>query len=298
MKVGIVVISFNHYLFTKFCIDSIIDNTARDMFKLCLVDNGSTDYTKTWAGMCTLDGTLDHFINNDANLGACKASNQGVQWCLEQEDLTHILVMANDHIVTPSWLPQMLISPFDCVNPFVFHSVKGMRSLCPSIGKLVDFYKPLRLKYLQEDNEENMNYVLDKTYNGSINKFSEVFASAYKNDPWKAFTFIPWPGLILYKKEVIETVGLKDEEFLKFDLASYADIDYYVRVYQAGFTSGVVKTSYVHHWGSITTRKLGLKQENTTGYVNNEQGAYKYFIKKWECNPHDLRPLLKTGGNK
>lgn len=295
MKVGIIVISFNHYLFTKYCIDSIVENTDRDLYKLCLVDNGSTDYTKTWAGVSTHNGTLDHFINNDTNFGACKASNQGVEWCLQQEDLTHILVMANDHIVTRGWLNYMLEAPFDCVNPFVFHSVKEIRALCPWIGKYVEKYKPLRLKHLQEDNESDMNYVLEKTYNTSLNEFSELFAIINRKFPYAKFTFIPWPGLIMYKREVIEEVGMKDEEYLKFDLASYADIDYYVRVYKAGFTSGLTKLAYVHHWGSITTRKLGLKQEIQTGYKNNERGAYMHFIDKWGCDPHNLTPLLKEG---
>lgn len=292
MKVGIIVISFNHYLFTKFCIDSIERNTPRELYKICLVDNGSIDYTKTWAGVSVNNGNLDHFINNDKNFGACKASNQGVKWCLEQDDLTHILVMANDHVVTPGWLESMLTAPYDCINPFVFHSVSHIRALYPTIGKLIDGYKKLRLKYLQEDNEEHMNYVLNTTY-GNLDEFSKIFTDKFSENPFRTFHFIPWPGLILYKKEVINEVGLKDEEFLKFDLASYADIDYYVRVYRAGFSSGLVMTSYVHHWGSITTRKLGLKQENTTGYKNTEQGAYQYFIKKWGCNPHNLGPLLK-----
>jgi len=293
MKVGIIIISFNHYLFTKFCLDSIINNTPRDLYSICLVDNGSTDSTKEWATTLKKDGRLDHFISNDTNLGACKASNQGVSWALDQSELTHILVMANDHIVTKGWLPNMLKSPFDCVNPFVFHSIKQIRALHPPIGSVIDGYKKLRLQYLQEDNEGLMNHVLTTTYNGKLEKFAKTFTNSFVLDPFVSSTFILWPGLIMYKRKVIETVGLKDEEYLKFDLASYADIDYYVRVYKAGFTSGLTKGAYVHHWGSITTRKLGLKQEHSNGYINNERGAYNYFIKKWKCDPHNLVPLVK-----
>ncbi|MEA3497423.1 MAG: glycosyltransferase [Campylobacterota bacterium] len=294
MKVGIIVISFNHYLFTKFCIDSIINSTSKDLYKLCLVDNGSIDYTKTWAEKLLSDNTLDNFISNSRNFGACKASNQGVEWCLQQEDLTHILVMANDHIVTPGWLEAMLDADAACINPFVFHSVKEIRGLCPEIGVLIDKYKKLRLKYLQEDNEEDMNYVLNITYGGSLNKFANLITSKHKFSPLVKTNFILWPGLIMYRREVIDKVGLKDEEFLKFDLASYADIDYYVRVYKAGFTCGLTKAAYVHHWGSITTRKSGLSQENKIGYNNNEKEAYLYFIKKWRCNPHNLLPLVNS----
>lgn len=292
MKVGIIVISFNHYLFTKFCIDSIVKHTPRDLYELCIVDNGSIDETKSWAQQLIKDGTLDNFISNDYNKGACAASNQGVRWMLERNNLTHVLVMANDHVVTPNWLEAMLDAPFDCVNPFVFHSVSEVRALCPPIGILIDRYKKLRLEFLQEDNEDHMNHVLTATYK-DLDMFSGIFTKQFKMQPFSQSDVILWPGLIMYKIEVIKEVGLKDEEFLKFDLASYADIDYYVRVFKKGFTSGLTMASYVHHWGSITTRKLGLKQENTTGYKNSERGAYQYFIKKWDCNPHNLQPLLK-----
>jgi glycosyltransferase involved in cell wall biosynthesis len=54
--VGIVVISFNHLIFTKRCIDSIIKHTPRDLYKLCLVDNGSIDGTKEWASVLYNEG--------------------------------------------------------------------------------------------------------------------------------------------------------------------------------------------------------------------------------------------------
>jgi GT2 family glycosyltransferase len=286
--VGIIIVSFNHYLFTKMCVESIIDNTKEGTYKLCLVDNGSVDETKKWAKKLLSKGTLSNFISNKKNFGACKASNQGMKWAMGDKELTHVLVMANDHIVSNNWLSYMLESDFDCVNPFVFHSVKEIRAMAPFIGSKIEKYKELRLKYLQEDDINLMNYVISNIYSGGINSFSKKFRSKISKKFVKT-KFILWPGLILYKKKVIEKTGLKDEDFLKYDLASYSDIDYYVRVYKNGFTSGVALNSYVHHWGSITTRKLGLKQEKKIGYRNNEHMAYRYFIKKWGFSPHDLR---------
>lgn len=294
MSVAIIVISFNHFLFTKYCIESIIKCTDRRQYKLCLVDNGSTDGTKDWANDLLSKGVLDNFISNSNNLGACKASNQGTVWALNQEDVEYITIMANDHVVTKDWLEPLLTSPFDCTCPFVFHSVRSMRNLFKPIGPVIDKYKPLRLKYLQKDDAKNMSLVLEKTY-GSLEVFAENFKKSNNKDPYKQSTFVIWPGLIFYKRKVFDVVGLKDEEYLKFDLASYSDIDHYVRVYLTGFIAGVAMTSYIHHWGSITTRKLGLCQEKTKGYVNKETLAYKYFIKKWGCNPHDLSSIVKRG---
>jgi len=291
MKAAIIVISYNHFLFTKACIESILSNTAREDYELCLVDNGSEDETKDWANKLCDAGVIDHFISNAENVGACKASNQGTEWALSNINLTHIVVMANDHLLTNNWLTYIFDSPYDCTIPFVFHSVVEVRALYPKIGHFVEKYKPLRVKYLQVDDEEKMELVLRETY-GDL----DVFLKNYRLDnvmtPYIKTKRILWPGLIIYKREVLEEVGLKDEEFLKYDLASYSDIDHYLRVYLAGFSSGVSMLSYVHHWGSITTRKLGLSQDKG-GYVNNENAAYGYFVKKWATDPHDLSDYIK-----
>jgi GT2 family glycosyltransferase len=287
IMVAIIIVSFNHFLFTKACVESIVKNTPKGLYEICLVDNGSNDGTVAWAS-----GACHKVIGNLTNRGAAAASNQGCEWALDQDRFSHILVMANDHVVTNGWLTNMLNAPTDCVNPFVFHSVKEIRDMYPPIGEVVDRYKPLRLKYLQKDSKKDMDYVLNATY-GDIETFASHFRERHLFNPYRVTDRILWPGLIMYKKKVLETVGLKDEEYLKFDLASYADIDHYVRVRLAGFTTSVVMTSYVHHWGSITTRKLGLKQEGDMGgYKNNEAGAYQYFIKKWGCDPHNLDFIL------
>lgn len=289
MKVAIIVVSFNHFLFTKACIESIKKNTPEDLYEICLVDNGSTDATVEWAL-----SNCHKVISNKKNFGACKASNQGSIWAMSQNRFTHIMVMANDHLVTNGWLQPLLEAPADCVNPFVFHSVVEIRSMYPEIGPLVEKYKKLRLQYLQEDTQSNMDFVLTETYD-DIEEFAKKFREKHLFNPYRIVDRVLWPGLIMYRKEVLDVVGLKDECYLKYDLASYADIDHYVRVNHAGFISCVVMTSYVHHWGSITTRKLGLKQEHDSGgYKNNEAGAKKYFIQKWGCDPHSLEPILRV----
>jgi GT2 family glycosyltransferase len=284
--VGIIVVSCGHYPFTKFCIESIIRNTPRDLYRLCLVDNGSQDATKPWAKKLLSDCVLDRFIDNEKNLGACKAANQGTIWCLENN--YDVLICANDHVVTPNWLPPLIEAPFEHSNPFVFYSVKFFRNLA-SIGQRIDRYKRLRVKYLQEDTYENLPFVLNEIYkdHNGIDGFAEFFVEKYKNNPYKKVNMTQWPGFVYYRNYVVEKTGLRDEEFLKFTLAGYADIDYYMRLSKLGFSIGVVKTSFVHHWGSITTRKNGLRPDNSR-YKNsdfdirnrNERAAIQYLNAK------------------
>jgi len=284
--VGIIVISCGHFPFTKFCIESIVRHTPRDLYRLCLVDNGSVDSTKAWGKELTRTGIIDRFISNGKNLGACKAANQGTVWCLENG--YDVLICANDHIVTPDWLPPLLDAPFEHSNPFVFYTVKFFRDLV-DIGQRIDRYKGLRVKYLQGDNEDNMRLVLREIYkdHDGLDNFSKSFTERFKDEPYKKVNMTQWPGFVYYRNHVVEKTGLRDEEFLKFTLAGYADIDYYIRLSKLGFSMGIVKTSYVHHWGSITTRKNGLKPDNSR-YANsdfdirrrNERAALNYLNKK------------------
>lgn len=289
-KSAIVVVSFNHLIFTKRCINSIIKYTPRDLYKLCLVDNGSGDGTKEWALDLERKGIIDKFISNASNLGACKASNQGTSWALQEEEIDSLVICANDHIVSKNWLVPLRESPFDYCNPFSFFTLPYFRKQDSVVPGLIDRYKPLRLKYLQKDNDENLNKVLFELY-GDYDKFVAEFKSRHSNRPYKAFKVVQWHGFIFYRKNIFTTVGMKDEDFLKFDKAAYADVDFSVRVSIAGFKGGIALNSYVHHWGSITTRKNGLRS-GPGGYVNRDIDAFKYFTKKWGYTPNQLDMIL------
>lgn len=291
---GIIVISCNHFPFTKFCVESILRNTDKGLYRLCLVDNGSTDQTKVWARDLKNKGLLDNFIDNSKNLGACKAANQGTIWCLENN--YDVLICANDHIVTPNWLEPIIGAPFDHVNPFVFYSVRFFRNL-GKIGSMIDRYKVLRVKYLQNDNEDNMNIVLKELYGsyGGIDGYAKIFREQFITDPYRSVNMTQWPGLVYYKNALVNKVGLRDEEFLKFTLAGYADIDYQYRISLSGAAIGIAKTSYVHHWGSITTRKNGLvdkkdryKNSDFDVRKRDERAAIEYLNKKYGKSLKDL----------
>lgn len=283
--VGIVVISCGHFPFTKKCIESILKHTPRDLYRLCLVDNGSQDQTKGWAKELYNLGYIHRFIDNKKNIGACRAANQGTVWVLDNH--YDNLIVANDHVVTDTWLEPILDAPFDHVNPFVFYSVKFFREL-GGIGQILDKYKGIRVKYLQDDSVD-LDAILDLTYRGfgGLAGFAKKFTNRYKDDPYRKVNMTQWPGFVYYRNKVVEDVGLRDEEFLKFTLAGYADIDYQYRVFLKRYTVGIVKTSFVHHWGSITTRKNGLKSdssrfENSDFDISkrNPQAAIEYLKKK------------------
>ena len=275
---GIIIISFNHLTFTKRCIQSIFKYTDRDKFKICLVDNGSIDGTKEWAK----NTGLDRFIDLDKNYGTCYAGNRGREWALEDYDITDIAIVANDHIVSENWLQPLVKMPGDYGNPFTFMSDQIFVEIDEVINEIkINEYKKLRVKYLDKDVDENLDLVLRETY-GDYDDFVRLYKNRHIHEPYIEVNEQQWFGFAFYKKYVIEEVGLEDENLLKFSLAGYADVDYKIRLAKTDFKCSIAMLSYVHHWGSITTRKMGLNPDGyRRGYVPDTEGALRYLKNKW-----------------
>ena len=168
-------------------------------YKICLVDNGSLDQTKSWAKTMIEDGWVHNFIDNPKNLGACAAANQGTIWALDNK--YDILIVANDHVVTSNWLEPLINAPSDCANPFIFYSVKFFRDL-GKVGQLIDKYKNIRVKYLQDDTEKHLDIALYETYGTyGINSWANEFKEAHKGNPYIKTKMTIWPGFVFYRNQ-------------------------------------------------------------------------------------------------
>jgi GT2 family glycosyltransferase len=218
-------------------------------------------------------------------MGTCAAGNKGRLWVLNEDFLDSIVVIANDHIVSDGWLQPLINMPADYGNPFVFMSMDFFTKLDSVVNvEMVNKYKDLRIKYLQEDIEENLTKVLKETY-GDFDDFVSDYKKRHVDNLYIETKFKQWPGIVFYRKYILEKVGLEDEEFLKYTLAGGADVDYSIRIALAGFKCVVAMQSFAHHWGSISTRKMGLKSDGyRPGYVSKWPQAVEYLRNKWRDN--------------
>ena len=101
---SIIVPCFNLREFTQFCLQSLFRYT-RQPWELIVVDNGSTDDTKTYlAGVQDATSVPVTIATNAHNLGFPAGINQGLQ--LAQGE--YLVLLNNDVVVTDGWLDQLV----------------------------------------------------------------------------------------------------------------------------------------------------------------------------------------------
>ena len=99
LKYAITFACYNQVEYTKMCIDSMVKH-GLDLSRLVVVDNASTDSTRSYLETLPLGG----YIFNKTNLGCGVAWNQGAL-ALQAE---WTIIMNNDVIVTKNWIENLI----------------------------------------------------------------------------------------------------------------------------------------------------------------------------------------------
>lgn len=91
MDVSIIIVSYNSYRMTSDCISSIIEKTSGISYEIIVVDNASSDCSRT---EFEKDGRIK-YIFNEENIGFGRANNKGVKIACGR----HILFLNNDTLL-------------------------------------------------------------------------------------------------------------------------------------------------------------------------------------------------------
>jgi GT2 family glycosyltransferase len=176
-----------------------------------VVDNASTDNTQ---GIVASEFPSVRLVRSENNLGYTGGNNLGIRYALRKENCDYLLILNDDTIIDPYLLSQLVRtietdSKIGIANPIIIDFESKV--LCNSYGSY-NFYLGIGKKSLLNKRKTTQIDLLRGT-------------------------------CFLIKREVVEKIGLMDENFfLYFD---EADLSY--RVKKAGYTMVCAPTARVYH---------------------------------------------------
>ena len=121
-NISIVVVTYNRWELSKKCIDSIINNTPRNIYELIVVDNSSTDATIEKLKEYYSQGYIDKLILNDENKQLGEGFNIG--WRNVHGNSNYVITLNNDHIVMQGWYYNVMAA-FKSNIDFVCATIRG-----------------------------------------------------------------------------------------------------------------------------------------------------------------------------
>ncbi|WP_249436052.1 bifunctional glycosyltransferase family 2 protein/class I SAM-dependent methyltransferase [Paenibacillus sp. Marseille-Q4541] len=242
MKTSIIILTHNKIEYTIQCIESIRLYTEPGSYEIIVVDNASTDETKNW-----LKQQEDLIcIMNSENTGFPAGCNQGIQIATG----TEVLLLNNDTVVTRNWLENLKEALYS-------DSTIGAVS-CVT-------------------NNSSYGQAIETSYD-SMSSMHDFAESINCSSPVELEERLKLVGFcMLIKSEVIDKVGLLDEQFSP---GNYEDDDYSLRIRLAGYKLLLSRNTFIHHYGSVS---FGEKLRKYAELLNTNSLK---FEKKWGFNPN------------
>ncbi|MBU2529979.1 MAG: glycosyltransferase family 2 protein [Elusimicrobia bacterium] len=257
MKTSIIIPVYNGLPHLKKCVKSIYENSGSS-FELIFVDNGSDKKTVEY-----LKSQKDAIkVFNKKNYGFAKAVNQG----LRLASCEYIAVVNSDIIFYPAWLKNML----------KILSKPNIGMVGPMTNRTVGLQR-IKLAKKIENNSK------------ALEIFSNAMRMKFKDEYFLIHRLIGF--CFVFKREIFEKIGLLDE---RFGIGCFEDIDYCLRIRQAGYKLAALKNVFVYHHnhGSFGGHDNFLKFA-----IKNRE----VFIDKW-CRKaleflDEIDPLLESSDN-
>jgi len=257
---SIVIPNWNGHKLLKICLPSLTAQTFLD-FEIIVVDNGSTDESIQYIEENFPQVNL---IKLPLNIGFSPAANKGI---LVSKG-TYIILINNDTKVDK-----------DCIRNLV-----SAANLHPEVGmvaaKMLQFFNPELI-----DSAGDYIDMVGHADNIGFGEPSEKFKTSN-------FVFLVTGGGGLFKREMLEKIGLFDETFFAY----YEDVDLCLRAQMAGFKGWFESTAKIWHIHKATSRK-NLKLTEYLQFRNMTQTIITDFPAKLFKNPYHLLMLFLVNLN-
>lgn len=240
-------------------------------YKLVIVDNASTpverDRIRKHVESCeAFERGQWQYIQSERNLGFSGGNNIGIKALLEDASVSEFCLLNSDVIVTDGWIDRQLAHDFDAISAVTNRAdseqcVPDLQRLELSEVAASDSAFERAYQLVQEQAEQRF-----VEFNGSLQECDVTFFCVF------------------IKRAVLEDVGLLDETFFP---GGFEDDDYCLRLRAKGYSIGLARDVYIHHFGSASFGKLdysyfaGRAKENLR-YLQAKHGIV------WKRRPEKL----------
>jgi hypothetical protein len=239
-KISIILLTWNGLAYTKQCLESLQKKTKFDNYEIIVVDNGSTD------------GTVEYIeslkaitiIKNKKNLGFTKGNNIGIRFASDSD----IVLLNNDIVVTQDdWLERMQHAAYqDDSTGIVGCRLVDEKEMFLHSGTFI--YPETYWGQQIGSGQTNVNQ-----YNSIREVEGVVFACVY------------------IKREVIEKVGLLDEDYFAY----FEDTDYCLKAKGKGYKTVCAGDVTMIHYQNVST------SGNKLSFLKLFKKSRSTFKKKW-----------------
>ena len=221
-KFSIIIPCFNNIAFTEDCLNSIFRNTKD--FELVLINNGSSDSTKSYFEQILIKHLDTKIITFEKNMGFARAVNEGITAATGE----YLIVLNNDTLVGPNWALRLMNtllmirklkkdSSFCFIGP-VSNNASGIQSADVDVKTITD-----------------------------MDKFCNDFAKEKAGPP--NFTHFLSGFCFMFPKSIIPNIVLFD---VNYKIGGFEDNDFFLNATLKGYKCIVDNATFVFHHGQQT----------------------------------------------
>ena len=235
---SVIIPNYNGASLLPDCLNSLIEaikNSSNSKFEIIFVDNGSVDDSlskiKKFEDLLKIVNCSLKIIKNNTNYGFAMAVNLGIK----KAKYSYVAILNNDLTMEPNWF----------------------KIISETIGKNLDtkistFFGTV----LNKDGSKFESQGLDFKIEGkclNISNGQPFSTKALKHYSSNALIWGASASLVVYQKDIIQKIGLFDEDFFAYE----EDVDLSFRLNRLGYKTLYIPKAISYHLGGATSNKMG-----------------------------------------